>query len=130
MDNLTRPQRKAMSSFRTQNDIMIKQADKGSATVVTLKEDYMTKVMQHLNNEQHNRKLDEDPTEQYAQEITTFLTNMVNRQFIDKDGYNYLRPSDTRTLRLYVLPKIHKPGNPGKPIGSSCGSPTERSLNL
>ena len=115
-----------MSSLRTQNDIIVKQADKGSASVVMLKEDYMTKVMQHLNNEQHYRKLDEDPTEQYSQEITTFLRDMVNRQVIDKDGYNYLCPSDTRTLRYCVLPKIHKPGNPGKPIVLSCGSPIER----
>ena len=94
MDSLTRPERQAMSSLRTRNDIIIKRAEKGSATVVMSKEDYMTKVMQYLNNEQHHHKLDEDPTEQYAQEIT-FLTNMVNCQVIDKDGYNYLHPSDT-----------------------------------
>ena len=131
MDKLTRPERKALSSFRTQNDIIIKQADKGSATVVMSKEDYMTKVMQHLKNEQHYCKLDEDPTKQYAQEIT-FLTDMVNSQVIDKDGYtcNYLHPSDTRTLILYVLPKIRKPGNPEKPIVLSCGSPTERFSNF
>ena len=84
MDNLTRPERKAMSSLRTRNDIIVKRADKGSATVVMSKEDYMTKVMQHLNNEQHYRELNEDPTDQYTQEITTSLTDMVNHQVIIK----------------------------------------------
>ena len=31
-----------------------------------------------------------------------------------------------RTARFYLLPKIHKPGNPGRPIVSSCGAPTEK----
>ena len=39
---------------------------------------------------------------------------------------NYLVPHHSRTARFYLLPKIHKPGNPGKPIVSSCGAPTER----
>ena len=126
MDNLTRPEMKTMFSLRTWNDIIVKQADKGSATVVMSKEDYMTKVMQHLNKEQHYRKLDEDRAEKYVQEITTFLTDMVNLQVSDMDGYSYLHPCDTRTLRFYVLPKIHKPGNPGRPTLLTCGSPIER----
>ena len=38
----------------------------------------------------------------------------------------YLTPTHARTARFYHLPKIHKPGNPGRPIVSSCGAPTER----
>ena len=30
-----------------------------------------------------------------------------------------------RTSRFYLLPKIHKPGNPGRPIVSGCNCPTE-----
>ena len=30
-----------------------------------------------------------------------------------------------RTSRSYLLPKIHKPGNPGRPIVSACNCPTE-----
>ena len=45
IDNLTKLERKAMSSLRTRKDVIIKRGDKGSATVVMSKEDYMTKVM-------------------------------------------------------------------------------------
>ena len=38
---------------------------------------------------------------------------------------NYLSPASPRIFRLYLLPKLHKPGIPGRPIVSSCGSPTE-----
>ena len=30
-----------------------------------------------------------------------------------------------RTSRIYFLPKIHKPNNPGRPIFSACSCPTE-----
>ena len=30
-----------------------------------------------------------------------------------------------RTSCIYFLPKIHKPNNPGRPIVSACGCPTE-----
>ena len=30
-----------------------------------------------------------------------------------------------RTSKFYLLPKIHKPGNPGRPIVSACQCPTE-----
>ena len=30
-----------------------------------------------------------------------------------------------RTSRFYLLPEIHKPGNPGRPIVSACNCPTE-----
>ena len=30
-----------------------------------------------------------------------------------------------RTSKFYLLPKIHKPGNPGRPIVSACSCPTE-----
>ena len=45
---------------------------------------------------------------------------------INKDTLKYLTPTEPRTARFYHLPKIHKAGNPGRPIVSSCGAPTER----
>ena len=31
-----------------------------------------------------------------------------------------------RTSKFYLLPKIHKPGNPGRPTVSACARPTEK----
>ena len=33
-----------------------------------------------------------------------------------------------RTPVMYVLPKIHKPNNPGRPIVSACGCPTAKQI--
>ena len=51
-DNITKEERKALSSLRKGTDIIIKPADKGSATVVMCKDDYLTRVMSHLDNTQ------------------------------------------------------------------------------
>ena len=45
-----------------------------------------------------------------------------------KKTKKYQTPDHSRTARFYVLPKIHKPGNPGRPIVSLKGAPTENIL--
>ena len=35
---------------------------------------------------------------------------------------------DSKACRFYTIPKIHKPGNPGKPNVSSCGAAIEMDL--
>ena len=125
-DNVTSLERKALSSLRKRSDIVIKPADKGSATVVMSRDDYLVRVMKHLNNTQFYEKLSEDPTERFSEEITNYLTGMFERNVLDRDTFGFLRPKDVRTSRFYILPKLHKPGIPGRPIVSSCGAPTER----
>ena len=44
---------------------------------------------------------------------------------INKKVKNELGPASPRISRLYLLPKLHKPGLPGRTIVSSWGSPTE-----
>ena len=45
---------------------------------------------------------------------------------IDDKTRQYLLRTDAKPGRFYILPKIHKPGNPGRPIVSSNSHPTER----
>ena len=50
---------------------------------------------------------------------------MFNDGQIDKRTKEFLTPHHPRPARFYLLPKIHKPGNPGRPIVASNGAPTE-----
>ena len=50
-DNLTPSERVAMTKLRARTDIVIKPADKGSATVVMGKEMYMTEAYRQLNDQ-------------------------------------------------------------------------------
>ena len=128
-DNLTQPERAALKSLRNRiakKEIIIKPADKGSATVVLSFRDYVTEAEHQLNNTNHYRLLDEDPTAAFSTEINSFLEEMIKRNSIDEATRKYLHCKNTRPARFYLLPKIHKPGNPGRPIVASNNAPTEK----
>ena len=127
-DNITILERKALSSLQKRSDIVIKPADKGTATVVMLRDDYLTRVMKHLNNTQFHEKLPDDPTERFPSEI--ILSGMFERNVLDSGTFEFLCPKDIRTSQFYILPKLHKPGIPGRPIVSSCGAPTKGILKF
>ena len=78
-DNLTSTERMALLSLRSRSDIVIEPADKGFATVVMSTQDYLDKVMSHLQNEEHYFKLDEELTSHYAEEITCLLREMADK---------------------------------------------------
>jgi len=51
---------------------------------------------------------------------------MHKDKLISDKTKQYLIQTDVRPGRLYILTKVHKPGNPGRPIVSSNSHPTER----
>ena len=86
-DNISSDERKALSSLRRRTDIVIKIADKGSATVVMFKDDYLTRVMHHLHNTQLYKKLADDPTECFSVELTSFLEEIKEQRVLEKETY-------------------------------------------
>ena len=82
--------------------------------------------LRQLNNTDHYTKCDTDTTHSFAKEISDTLVKNHNCNGINKDTFSYLIPQDPRTARFYLLPKIHKAGNLGRPIASGNGNPTER----
>ena len=54
-------------------------------------------------------------------------TRLHKDNLIDYETLKYLSSnSEPKAGRFYILPKIHKQGNPGRPIISSNGHPSER----
>jgi hypothetical protein len=51
---------------------------------------------------------------------------MHARGHIDDTTMEYLTPEDPKPGCFYLLLKIHKENNPGRPIVSSNGHPTEK----
>ena len=57
--------------------------------------------------------------------MCTFLTHLEAGSHIDDTLNEFLEPHNPpRTPIFYLLPKIHKPNNPGHPIISGIDSPT------
>ena len=121
-DNLTKRERKAMKDLMNNDDIIILPADKGRATVVMKKEDYLTKCYDHIDNGPYN-KLKKDPTESIKRECLKKLKVLKEESAIDQTLYNRLKPKDSPPPCFYGLPKIHKPAIPIRPIVSYSGTP-------
>jgi hypothetical protein len=60
------------------------------------------------------------------QKIMRALEAMHARDHIDDKTMEYLTPEDLKPGRFYLLPKIHKENNPGRPMVSANDHPTEK----
>ena len=76
-----------------QNDnIIIIPADKGRATVILNKEDYIRKCNEHLENGPYI-KIKKDPTSSVVSQITRKLSVLRDNKLIDKQQYLKLKPT-------------------------------------
>ena len=125
-DNLTPVEGTALQNLRSNEDIIIKPADKGSAVVDMDKSAYIREAERQLSDDRFDNKSDKDPTKQFSDEITNELNNMYDYGYIDEKTLKYSIPDSPKPGRFYLLPKIHKANNPGRPIVSANGHPTEK----
>ena len=125
-DNLSPSERESLKKLRNDDRIVIKPADKGSSVVVLDSEDYIAEAQRQLSDERFYRKLDHDPTKEHEEAVCKTLYKMHDGGFIDDKTLEYLLPDHSKPGRFYLLPKIHKEGNPGRPIISANEHPTEK----
>ena len=120
--NCTRNQIAALKSLQQNDNIIILPADKGRATVILNKEDYIRKCNEHLENGPYI-KTKKDPTSSVVSQITRKLSVLRDNKLIDQQQYLKLKPTGSQPPRFYGLPKIHKDGIPVRLIVSYTGTP-------
>ena len=126
-NNLSRKERKALTTLRKRTDIDIKPADKGSGTVIMDHSWYVNECDRQLNDTIYYQKQSSDLTSRVQERVKEYTTRLHKDNLIDSETLRYLSTtSEPKAGRFYILPKIHKQGNPGRPIISSNGHPTER----
>ena len=125
--NTTKQERKAMRSLKKNQDIVIKPADKGGAIVIMNKDDYIKEGIRQLSNTNHYKKLEEPEKtiKMFIKDVKDSLDRAYLKEQITEDLHKILVRTHPRTSNLYLLPKIHKANNPGRPIINSIGSLTE-----
>ena len=134
--NMTKLEKQALKSLKTNKNIIIKPADKGSCTVIMDKIDYINEGVRQLSNSNHYKKIEEPVYPNISPKINQILDDLYHNGFLDKKQIQYLKPPEApRERRLYLLPKIHKDQinwhnnmttPPGRPIVSDCSSDTYR----
>ena len=71
-------------------------------------------------------KITADITADIQKRVPFYVNRMHKDKLINNKTKQYLIQSDVKPGRFYILPKVNKPGNPGRPIVSSNSHPTER----
>ena len=134
--NLTQSEKDALKNLKQDPAVVIKPADKGSATVLMDKQNYIFECNRLLSNSHHYLQINESRQPVTAQKILEILEEMNQQSLISDKQLAYLKPpNNPRPRRFYTLPKIHKLPEtwtvpfsipPGRPIVSNCNSETEK----
>ena len=121
--NLTRQESIGLAQLKKDKDRVILTADMGVAMVVMDREDYISKVQQLLAKPAY-RPIPRDPTNKVKAQLITKLRKIKKEDNLDEGTYKAMYPTGCIPCKFYGLPKIHKTGNPPRPIVSSKGSVT------
>jgi hypothetical protein len=97
-------------------------------SVVVDKTTYIHEAERQLSDCRFYEKLDSDPTLDFTQKNMRALEAMHARGHLDNKTMEYLTPEDPKPGRFYLLPKIHRENNSGRPIVSVNGPPTEKEV--
>ena len=121
--NITSDEFKALKELKEDRDRVILTADKGVALVVMEKKDYILKAEELLNTSTY-KKIPEDPTNKQKNKLVNILKRIKSEGGLNEDTYRKLYPTGAVSPKFYGLPKVHKPGNPLRPIVSSTRTAT------
>ncbi|BHF57925.1 hypothetical protein SprV_0100087200 [Sparganum proliferum] len=115
---------KGLRSLRSDDSIVVVSADKGGATVIMDKTDYVNKANQAFNDREAYTPIAEDPTKKQAASIKKKVNELTRKKLINPADSKFLTPNDTRIAHAYGLPKVHKANAPLRIIVPLIGSPT------
>ena len=123
--NLSQAERLALRNLRRRTDVVIKPADKGGAVVIWAHPLYIQEAQKQLSDQRFYQKLSADPLQDYQRKVKSTVNEMIAKCALPPSAKN-LVVTTPHISRFYLLPKIHKPNNPGRPIVSAYSCPTEK----
>ena len=114
-----------MNDLKNRDDIVICKADKGGAVVISDVQDYVKEANRQLADPRFYKKVKENPTDLHAALVENAIDDLRLKGHLAEKMAEQLKVKNPKTPRMYLLPKVHKPGNPGRPVVSSIGCHTE-----
>ena len=98
----------SLKQLKCDRNIVIKEADEGSAVVVWDREDYISEAYRQLDDRQVYEEVDVDPLVDLGKTINSGLNELREEDPGLEEVTDYLRVKDSKLGRFYLLPKIHK----------------------
>ena len=80
--------------------------------------DYIREAKRQLNEPRNYKVLAKEALTTNNDLINQAIDRFTKEQLITGNIANGLKNPSTRTLQFYISPKIHKEGNPGRPVVS------------
>ena len=92
--------------------------------VVWKRDLYIQEANRQLSDPLFHQRLDANPIQQDQKIVKNTIKDMITSCKLPLTA-KHLVVTTAQTSRFYMLPKIHKPNNPGRPIVSAYCCPTE-----
>ena len=124
--NLSKKEDEALQALMQRNDIIICNADKGGSCVIIDVDDYIKEGERQLTDQSFYKVLPSDPTKMHNELVQNVIESLQKKHLLEKKTAEYLKIHNPRTPLLYLLPKIHKENNPGRPVVSSINCHTSK----
>ena len=103
--NAPMPDTIGLHDLKSNNDIVIKPAGKGSSIAIMNKDNYMKETCTQLHDGRLHQKIDNDPSPTLTNKLK-FLINELQPNF--QNDVLKLIPSHPRQATFYTIPKVHK----------------------
>ena len=104
--NIIKSEANAIKSLQSDHTIIIKEADKGGATVIMDREHYLKMVETTLNDTEYYETLAKDPHKETKLKYNKFIKKHQSK--LTKKELDYLEHFEVKESQFYGLPKIHK----------------------
>jgi hypothetical protein len=104
--NISKKEREAIDALRQNRDIIIKEADKGSAVVIMDVDYYTKRVNDIITNATAYQVLPSNNDKQIMNKMKSFINNY--KKELTENEIKYLTKFEYKTSNFYGLPKIHK----------------------
>lgn len=105
-------------------DLCVLKADKGNSSVVMNRLEYKNKMIALLDDSNTYKHLTKDPTLSIQGRFNKKAKSLYDSGFIDIKTKKRLTTYNSRSPKIYGLPKAHKPGVPLRPVVSCIQSPS------
>ena len=124
--NLKKSEIEAMDALQKRDDLIFTKADKGGALVIMDVADYIKEANRQLSDRKFYKKLPDDPTKMYAERINKAVDKFKDEGLLTEKIANGLKVDNPKTSKFNMMPKIHKKGNPGRPVINSVDCHSSR----
>ena len=99
-------ERQAITTLEQREDIILKEADKGSSVVIMNKEFYISKAEEIIHDQLAYQQIQSDEDTKLMKKIQNFVVEYETE--LTKKEISYLTHFEFKTSNLYCLPKVHK----------------------